>query len=101
MGPSFPGVPQPPVALVEGNIHSDDQRKLAEAYLNFLYTPEAQAIIFKDYYRGWDTSKADPADVARFPKLDLVTIADFGGWGEAQKKHFADGGVFDQIYTAP
>ena len=92
---------EPPVALVEGNIHSDEQRKLAEAYLNFLYTPEAQAIIFKDYYRGWDTSKADPADVARFPKLDLVTIADFGGWGDAQKKHFADGGIFDQIYTAP
>ena len=77
-----------------------EQRKLAEAYLNFLYTPEAQAIIFKNFYRGWDTSKAAPEDVARFPKLDLATIADFGGWAKAQKDHFADGGIFDQIYTA-
>jgi sulfate transport system substrate-binding protein len=99
--PTISILAEPPVALVEGNIHNEDQRKLAEAYLNFLYTPEAQAIIFKDFYRGWDTSKADPADVARFAKLDLVTIADFGGWADTQKKHFADGGVFDQIYTAP
>ena len=98
--PSVSVLAEPPVALVEANIHSDEQRKLAEAYLNFLYTPEAQAIIFKDYYRGWDTSKADPADVARFPKLDLVDISHFGGWAEAQKTHFADGGIFDQIYTA-
>ncbi|MES2434282.1 MAG: sulfate ABC transporter substrate-binding protein [Pseudomonadota bacterium] len=98
--PSLSILAEPPVALVEANIHNDDQRKLAEAYLNFLYTPEAQAIIFKDFYRGWDTSKADPADVARFPKLELVDISHFGGWAEAQKTHFADGGTFDQIYTA-
>ena len=98
--PSLSILAEPPVALVEANIHNDDQRKLAEAYLNFLYTPEAQAIIFKDFYRGWDTSKADPADVARFPKLELVDITHFGGWAEAQKTHFADGGTFDQIYTA-
>jgi sulfate/thiosulfate transport system substrate-binding protein len=98
--PSISVLAEPPVALVEANIHSDDQRKLAEAYLNFLYSPEAQAIIFKDFYRGWDTSKADPADVARFPQLDLVDISHFGGWKDAQKKFFADGGVFDQIYTA-
>ncbi|WP_054008052.1 sulfate ABC transporter substrate-binding protein [Cypionkella psychrotolerans] len=98
--PSLSILAEPPVALVEANIHNDDQRKLAKAYLNFLYTPEAQAIIFKDYYRGWDTSKADPADVARFPKLELVDISHFGGWAEAQKTHFADGGTFDQIYTA-
>ena len=87
------------VALVEANIKTDDQRKLAEAYLNFLYTPEAQAIIFKDYYRGWDTSKAAPEDVARFPQLELRDIASFGGWKDVQAKHFADGGVFDQIYV--
>ena len=98
--PSVSVLAEPPVALVEANIKSDQQRKLADAYLNFLYTPEAQAIIFKDYYRGWDTSKADPADVARFPKLDLIDISHFGGWGEAQKTHFADGGIFDQIYIA-
>lgn len=98
--PSVSVLAEPPVALVEANIKSDEQRKLAEAYLNFLYSPEAQAIIFKDYYRGWDTSKADPADVARFPKLDLIDIGHFGGWAEAQKVHFADGGIFDQIYIA-
>jgi sulfate/thiosulfate transport system substrate-binding protein len=98
--PSISVLAEPPVAVVEANIHSDAQRKLANDYLNFLYTPEAQAIIFKDYYRGWDSSKADPADVARFPQLELVDIAHFGGWSEAQKTHFADGGIFDQIYTA-
>jgi sulfate/thiosulfate transport system substrate-binding protein len=98
--PSVSVLAEPPVALVEANIKSEDQRKLAEAYLNFLYTPEAQAIIFKDYYRGWDSSKAAPEDVARFPKLDLVDISSFGGWKEAQAKHFADGGIFDQIFVA-
>jgi len=98
--PSVSILAEPPVALVDANIKTDDQRKLAEAYLNFLYSPEAQAIIFRDYYRGWDMSKAAPEDVARFPKLDLVDISAFGGWKEAQARHFADGGIFDQIYVA-
>ena len=98
--PSISVLAEPPVALVEGNIKTDAQRELARAYLDFLYTPETQAIIFKNFYRGWDTSKADPADVARFPKLELVDIASFGGWSKVQKEHFADGGVFDQIYVA-
>ena len=97
--PSVSVLAEPPVALVEANIKTEDQRKLAEAYLNFLYTPEAQAIIFKDYYRGWDSSKAAPEDVARFPQLELRDIASFGGWKEVQAKHFGDGGVFDQIYV--
>ena len=98
--PSISVLAEPPVAVVDANIHDDAQRKLADAYLNFLYTPEAQAIIFKNFYRGWDTSKADPTDVARFPVLELVDIAHFGGWSKVQKEHFADGGVFDLIYTA-
>jgi sulfate/thiosulfate transport system substrate-binding protein len=98
--PSVSVLAEPPVALVEANIKTEDQRKLAEAYLNFLYTPEAQAIIFKDFYRGWDTSKAAPEDVARFPQLDLRDIASFGGWKDVQAKHFADGGIFDQIFVA-
>jgi sulfate transport system substrate-binding protein len=97
--PSVSVLAEPPVALVEGNITSDAQRALAEAYLNFLYTPEAQAIIFKNYYRGWDTSKAAPEDVARFPQLELVDIASFGGWAKVQPEHFGDGGIFDQIYV--
>ncbi len=98
--PSVSVLAEPPVAIVEANIKDEAQRALAKAYLDFLYTPEGQAIIFKNFYRGWDTSKADPADVARFPKLELVDIAQFGGWDEVQPKHFGDGGIFDQIYTA-
>ncbi len=96
--PSVSILAEPPVAIVDSNIADEAERALAEAYLNFLYTPEAQAIIFADYYRGWDASAANPDDVARFPELELATIADFGGWKEAQATHFDDGGVFDKIY---
>ena len=98
--PSVSVLAEPPVALVEGNITTDAQRDLATAYLDFLYSPEGQAIIWKNYYRGWDTSAADPADVARFPTLELVDIAHFGGWAKVQPEHFGDGGIFDQIYVA-
>lgn len=98
--PSLSILAEPPVALVEGNIKDDAQRKLAEEYLNYLYSPQGQAIAFKNFYRAWDASAANADDVARFPKLDLVTIADFGGWAKAQPEHFGDGGSFDQIYTA-
>ena len=98
--PSVSILTEPPVTIVDKNIENDSQRALAQAYLDYLYSPEAQALIFKHFYRGWDTSKADPEDVARFPELDLVTIADFGGWKKAQAEHFGDGGTFDQIYTA-
>ena len=98
--PSVSILTEPPVALVEANIKNDDQRKLAQAYLDYLYTPEGQAIAFKNYYRAWDASAANPEDVARFPKLDLVDIGHFGGWAKAQPEHFGDGGTFDQIYTA-
>ncbi|WP_235933286.1 sulfate ABC transporter substrate-binding protein [Paragemmobacter ruber] len=97
--PSVSVLAEPPVALVEGNIKSDEQRKLAEAYLNFLYSPEGQALAFKHFYRAWDTSKAAPEDVARFPQLELVDIASFGGWAKVQPEHFGDGGIFDQIYV--
>jgi sulfate transport system substrate-binding protein len=98
--PSVSVLAEPPVALVESNIKSDDQRKLADAYLNYLYSPEGQAIAFKNFYRAWDASAANPEDVARFPKLDLVDIAHFGGWAKVQPEHFGDGGIFDQIYVA-
>jgi sulfate/thiosulfate-binding protein len=97
--PSISVLAEPPVALVEGNIKSEEQRKLAEAYLNFLYTPEGQALAFKHFYRAWDASAANPEDVARFPQLELVDIASFGGWAKVQADHFADGGIFDQIYV--
>ena len=98
--PSVSILAEPPVALVDSNIANDAQRELANAYLDYLYTPEGQALAFKHFYRAWDASKADAEDVARFPKLDLVTIDDLGGWKKVQPEHFGDGGVFDQIYTA-
>lgn len=98
--PSVSILAEPPVALVEANIGTEAQRDLADAYLAFLYSPEGQALAYKHFYRAWDSSAADPADVARFPRLELVDIAHFGGWAKAQPEHFGDGGIFDQIYTA-
>ena len=91
---------EPPVALVDANQADDAQRDLSRAYLEFLYAPEAQAMAFAHYFRAWDDSLADPADVARFPDLDLVTVDEMGGWTELQRRHFAEGGIFDQIYGA-
>ena len=97
--PSVSILAEPPVALVEGNIESDDQREVAQAYLEYLYSPEAQALALAHYYRAWDKSRATDEDIERFPDLELVTIADFGGWAEAQPRFFGDGGIFDQIYA--
>ena len=98
--PSVSVLAEPPVALVEANIKTDEQRKVAEAYLNFLYSPEGQALAYKNFYRAWDPSAAAPEDVARFPEVELVDISHFGGWAKAQPEHFGDGGIFDQIYVA-
>lgn len=96
--PSLSILTEPPVAVVDRNIDNDEQRALAKGYLEFLYSPQGQALAYKHFYRAWDDSAADPEDVARFPQLELVTIADFGGWTQAQAEHFGDGGSFDQIY---
>ena len=96
--PSVSVLAEPPVTWVDGNLADEAERALAEAYVNFLYTPEAQAIIYRNFYRGWDASAADPADVARFPAVELVSIDEFGGWAQVQPQHFGDGGIFDQIY---
>ena len=96
--PSLSILAEPPVAVVDANVDRKGTRKVAEAYLNFLYTPAAQKIIAKNYYRPARPESADPADMAKFPKIELLTIDQaFGGWQAAQKKHFADGGVFDEI----
>jgi len=89
---------EPPVAVVDGNVDARDTRKAAEAYLRFLYGPEGQALAAKHFYRPRQPEHADPRDLARFPKIELVSIERFGGWAKAQAEHFADGGVFDQIY---
>lgn len=97
--PSVSILAEPPVTLVDGNITSEEQRKAAEAYLQHLYSPEAQALALKHFYRAWDTSAAAPEDAARFPEVNLVSITDFGGWPKVQPEYFGEGGVFDQIYS--
>jgi sulfate/thiosulfate transport system substrate-binding protein len=98
--PSLSIKAEPPVAVVDQVVDAKGTRKVAEAYLNFLYTPEAQKLIAHNYYRPSDPKSADPKDLARFPDVKLVSIDDplFGGWAKAQPTHFADGGIFDQIY---
>jgi sulfate/thiosulfate-binding protein len=97
--PSFSILAEPPVSLVDAVVDKRGTRKVAEAYLDFLYSPPAQAIIARNFYRPSRPEAADPADLARFPKIRLVTIDQvFGGWTRAQAEHFADGAVFDQIY---
>ncbi len=94
--PSISVLAEPPVAVIDENAKKHGTLALANAYLNFLYTPQAQELIAKNHYRP-----RDPAVAARhagdFPQLKLATIADFGGWKVAQKRYFADGGLFDAI----
>jgi sulfate transport system substrate-binding protein len=97
--PSFSILAEPSVAVVQTNASKHGAGEAAKAYLEYLYAPEGQRIAAKHYYRPRKPQDADPKDVARFAKLELVTIEDaFGGWHAAQEKFFADGGVFDQIY---
>lgn len=89
---------EPPVALVDKAVDKHGTRKVAEAYLQFLYSDEGQEIIAKNYYRP-TVEKEAKKYAAQFPKVKLFTIDElFGGWANAQKAHFADGGNFDQIY---
>jgi sulfate/thiosulfate-binding protein len=98
VAPSLSILAEPPVSVVDANVDAKGTRKVAEAYLQFLYSPAAQAIIAKNYFRPAHPEFANPDDLKRFPKLDLVTVdGTFGGWKKAQATHFADGGVFDQI----
>jgi sulfate transport system substrate-binding protein len=96
--PSSSILAEPPVAVVDKNVDEHGTRKVAEAYLKFLYSPEGQEIAAKNFYRPTDQAVAAKYQ-SQFPEVPMVTIDDtFGGWQEAQKKHFADGGIFDQIY---
>ena len=95
--PSLSILAEPPVAVVDKVVDKRGTRKVAEAYLNFLYTKQGQELIGKHHYRPTDPEVAAKY-ASKYPKLELVTIADFGGWAKAQPEHFGDGGVFDQIY---
>ena len=97
--PSISILAEPPVAVVDKVVDKKGTRKQAEAYLKFLYTPEGQTIAAENYYRPRDP-KIAAKYAGQFPKVKLFTLKDvFGDWRSAQKKHFADGGVFDQIYS--
>jgi len=89
---------EPPVAIVDKVVDRKGTRVVAQAYLDYLYSPEAQEIEARNFYRPIDPTVAAKY-ASKFPKLKLFTIDDtFGGWTKAQATHFADGGVFDQIY---
>jgi sulfate/thiosulfate transport system substrate-binding protein len=94
--PSISILAEPSVAVVDKVVLRRGTRTVAEEYLKYLYTPEGQEIAARNYYRP-----RNPEVAAKhrelFPKLELVTIKDFGGWAKAQKEHFGDGGTFDQI----
>ncbi|MBA4108589.1 MAG: sulfate transporter subunit [Leptothrix sp. (in: Bacteria)] len=97
--PPFSIYAEPPVAVVDKVVDKKGTREVATAYLEYLYSAEGQDIAGKNFYRPTD-AKALAKYAKQFPKIELIKIDDvFGGWAKAQKTHFADGGVFDQIYT--
>jgi sulfate transport system substrate-binding protein len=95
--PSISILAEPPVALIDKVVDKRGTREVAEAYLKFLYSPGAQDLAARFYYRPRDENVA-ARHRDRFPNLELMTIDHFGGWAQAQKTHFTDGGIFDQIY---
>ena len=96
--PSISILAEPPVSVVDKVVDKRGTRKVAQAYLEYLYSPEGQEIAAKHYYRPRDAKVAAKFS-KQFAKINLITIDDvFGGWEKAQKAHFSDGGFFDQIY---
>ena len=95
--PSLSILAEPPVAVVEKTANKKGNLEVANEYLNFLYTKDAQRLIAKHFYRPTDKDVLKEVS-GKYPTIKLLTIADFGGWDKAQKKHFDDGGTFDKIY---
>ena len=97
--PSLSIKAEPPVAVVDGNVRRHGTGQVAQAYLEYLYSPEGQRVAAKHHYRPSRPETVPPQLVAHFRPLPMVTIDNaFGGWDKAQQLHFADGGFFDQIY---
>ncbi|OBS31627.1 sulfate transporter subunit [Tepidimonas fonticaldi] len=96
--PSLSILAEPPVTVVDKTVDRKGTRKVAEAYLRFLYTDEAQDIIGRHFYRP-RSQQALAKHAQQFPRLPLFTIDEVGGWAHATRTHFADGASFDQIYT--
>lgn len=98
VAPSVSIIAEPPVAVVDKVVDKHGTRKLAQAYLQFLYSDEGQEIIAHNYYRPV-SDQAAAKYAAQYPAIKLFKLADVAGtWSQAQAKHFADGGLFDQIY---
>jgi sulfate/thiosulfate transport system substrate-binding protein len=95
--PSLSILAEPPVAVVDKNVDRKGTRAAAESFLRFIYTHQGQEIVAQNFYRPRDPEVAREY-AAKFPKVNLLTIADFGGWRAAQATHFRDGGTFDSIY---
>ena len=96
--PSVSVLAEPPVTIVDKVVDKRGTRQVAEAYLQFLYSPAGQELAARYYFRPRSP------DVAarykdRFPEVDMIPIEQFGGWSQANKIHFADGGVFDQVFN--
>ena len=96
--PSLSVLAEPPVAVVDKVVDRRGTRKQAEAYLQYLYTEEGQEIAAQNYYRPTN-DKVAKKYASQFPRVKLLTVEEIaGGWSKAQRTHFADGGIFDQIY---
>jgi len=97
VAPSVSILAEPPVSIVDKVVDKRGTRKVAEAYLEYLYSPEGQEIAARNFYRPVDKTVA-AAHAKQFANVKLLTIDEvFGGWQKAQKTHFGDGGIFDQV----
>jgi sulfate/thiosulfate transport system substrate-binding protein len=97
--PSLSILAEPTVSWIDKVVKKKGTAEVAKAYLEYLYTPEGQAIFAKHYYRAF-LPEVKAKYASQFPEINLFTIDDvFGGWTKATKDHFADGALFDQIYV--
>jgi sulfate transport system substrate-binding protein len=96
--PSVSILAEPPVAVVDKVVDRKGTWQVAQSYLEYLYTEQGQELAAKHFYRPRNAAVAQKY-ASQFPQLSLFTIEEAGGWTQAQKKHFSDGGIFDQIYT--
>jgi sulfate transport system substrate-binding protein len=98
--PSVSILAEPPVAVIDRNVDKQGTRAVAAAYLEYLYSPVGQQLAAKHYFRPVKPEDASEPDLQRFAQVEQFTVDElFGGWQQAQKKHFDDGGIFDQIYA--
>ena len=98
--PPFSIKAETPVALIDKVVDKTGNRDLAQAYLEYLFSPVGQKLAAKHFYRPYQPEHASPDDIKRFPNIELFTVSEkFGGWAQVQKEHFDDDAIFDQIYA--